>query len=267
MAGNSVVSKPSEVTPLANMLIGQAWEEIGGPKDVYLVATGTGATGAALVDEVDMIMFTGSTATGKKIMARAAETLTPVSLELGGKDPMIVLRDADLERAANVAVQYSMMNAGQVCQSVERVYVEEPVYDEFVSKVVEKTRRPAPGRSRRGRLGRRRRRDPPAAVGHRGAPRERRREQGRQGAGGRPPQGRCRPLLRADRDGRRGPHDGGDDRGDLRPDDADHEGARRGGGHPAGQRLARTASTPASSPRTSRRASGSPSGSRRGTPA
>jgi acyl-CoA reductase-like NAD-dependent aldehyde dehydrogenase len=148
MAGNSVVAKPSEVTPLANMLIGQAWEEIGGPKDVYLIATGAGGTGAALVDEVDMIMFTGSTATGKKIMARAAETLTPVSLELGGKDPMIVLKDADLERAANVAVQYSMMNAGQVCQSIERVYVEEPVYDEFVSKVVEKAgalRQGAPG--------------------------------------------------------------------------------------------------------------------------
>ena len=68
------------------------------------MATGGGATGAALVDEADMIMFTGSTKTGKKVMARAAETLTPVSLELGGKDPMIVLRDADLERAANAAV-------------------------------------------------------------------------------------------------------------------------------------------------------------------
>jgi acyl-CoA reductase-like NAD-dependent aldehyde dehydrogenase len=148
MAGNSVVAKPSEVTPLTNMLIADAWEEIGAPKDVYLVATGHGGTGAALVDEVDMVMFTGSTATGKKIMAQAAETLTPVSLELGGKDPMIVLRDADLERAANVAVQYAMLNAGQVCQSIERVYVEEPVYGEFVDKVVEKTkalRQGAPG--------------------------------------------------------------------------------------------------------------------------
>src|SRR5947209_5776364 len=93
-----------------------------------------------LVDEVDMIMFTGSTRTGKKVMERAAQTLTPVSLELGGKDPMIVLRDADLERAANAAAYYSMQNGGQTCISVERVYVEEPVYDQFVAKVTEKVR-------------------------------------------------------------------------------------------------------------------------------
>jgi len=113
-----------------------------------LVATGRGATGAALVDAADMIMFTGSTGTGKKIMAQAAETLTPVSLELGGKDPMVVLRDADLERAANTAVQWAMSNSGQICISVERVYVEEPVYDEFVDKVVGKVqalRQGAPG--------------------------------------------------------------------------------------------------------------------------
>ncbi|HWC25578.1 MAG TPA: aldehyde dehydrogenase family protein, partial [Solirubrobacteraceae bacterium] len=73
-----------------------------------------------------------------KVMARAAETLTPVALELGGKDPMIVLSDADLERAANLAVYYSMFNAGQTCISIERVYVEEPVYDAFVEKVVDK---------------------------------------------------------------------------------------------------------------------------------
>jgi acyl-CoA reductase-like NAD-dependent aldehyde dehydrogenase len=85
-----------------------------------------------------MIMFTGSTRTGKKIMAQAAERLIPVSLELGGKDPFIVLADADLERAANMAVQWSMSNSGQICQAVERVYVEEPVHDEFVSKVVQK---------------------------------------------------------------------------------------------------------------------------------
>jgi acyl-CoA reductase-like NAD-dependent aldehyde dehydrogenase len=87
-----------------------------------------------------MVMFTGSTATGKKVLARAAETLTPVSLELGGKDPMIVLSDADLERAANAAVYYSMQNSGQTCISIERVYVEAPVYDDFVAKVTEKAR-------------------------------------------------------------------------------------------------------------------------------
>jgi acyl-CoA reductase-like NAD-dependent aldehyde dehydrogenase len=83
-------------------------------------------------------MFTGSTATGRKVSERAARTLTPVGLELGGKDPMIVLRDADLEKAANAATWYSMQNGGQTCISVERVYVEEPIYDEFVQLVTEK---------------------------------------------------------------------------------------------------------------------------------
>ena len=81
-----------------------------------------------------MVMFTGSTETGRKVAERAARTLTPVSLELGGKDPMIVLADADLERAANAAVYYAMQNGGQTCISVERVYVEAPVYDEFVAQ-------------------------------------------------------------------------------------------------------------------------------------
>ena len=104
------------------------------------IATGRGATGAALIEQVDMIMFTGSTKTGKKVAEAAARRLIPASLELGGKDPMIVLSDADLERAANFATYYSMQNAGQTCISIERVYVEEPVYDEFVAKVSEKVR-------------------------------------------------------------------------------------------------------------------------------
>ena len=140
MAGNSVVLKPSEVAPLATLLIAEGIAEAGLPQDVMLVATGGGETGAALVDHADMIMFTGSGSTGKKVMARAAERLIPVSLELGGKDPMIVLKDANLERAANTAVQWAMSNSGQICMGVERVYVEEPVYDEFLQKVVEKTR-------------------------------------------------------------------------------------------------------------------------------
>ena len=110
-------------------------------------------------------------ATGKKVMERAAQTLTPVSLELGGKDPMIVLADADLERAANAAVYYAMQNGGQTCISVERVYVEEPIYDEFVAKVAEKVERAAPGRARRAGIGRRRRDDVPAAARHRRAAR------------------------------------------------------------------------------------------------
>ena len=140
MAGNAVVIKPSEVTPLATLMIGEALRECGLPEDVMPIATGRGETGAALIDYVDMVMFTGSPSTGKKVMARAAERLIPVSLELGGKDPMIVLADANLERAANLAVQWAMSNSGQICMGVERVYVEEPVYDEFVSKVLGKVR-------------------------------------------------------------------------------------------------------------------------------
>jgi acyl-CoA reductase-like NAD-dependent aldehyde dehydrogenase len=139
-AGNSVILKPSEVTPLTSLLLAEGLRECGLPDDVFQVATGRGPTGEALVDAVDMIMFTGSTDTGREVMARAAQTLTPVSLELGGKDPMIVLSDADLERAANAAVYYSMLNTGQTCISIERVYVEAPVYDAFVAKVTEKAR-------------------------------------------------------------------------------------------------------------------------------
>jgi acyl-CoA reductase-like NAD-dependent aldehyde dehydrogenase len=139
-AGNAVIFKPSEITPFSTMLMGECMREAGLPDGVMQVATGRGAAGAALIEHVDYVMFTGSVATGKKVAAEAAKTLTPHSLELGGKDPMIVLRDADLERAANGAVFWSMANGGQICQAIERVYVEEPIYDEFVSKVVEKTR-------------------------------------------------------------------------------------------------------------------------------
>jgi acyl-CoA reductase-like NAD-dependent aldehyde dehydrogenase len=139
-AGNSVILKPSEVTPLTSMVLAEGLRECGMPDGVFQVATGRGATGAALTDNVDMIMFTGSTRTGKMVAEAAAKRLIPCSLELGGKDPMIVLSDADLERAANVAVYYSMQNAGQTCISIERVYVEAPVYDEFVGKVTEKVR-------------------------------------------------------------------------------------------------------------------------------
>jgi acyl-CoA reductase-like NAD-dependent aldehyde dehydrogenase len=139
-AGNSVILKPSEVTPLTSLLLAEGLRECGLPDGVFGVATGRGGTGAALIEHVDMIMFTGSTRTGRKVAEAAAGRLIPCSLELGGKDPMIVLSDADLERAANVAVYYSMQNAGQTCISIERAYVEAPVYDEFVAKVSEKVR-------------------------------------------------------------------------------------------------------------------------------
>ena len=108
MAGNAVVLKPSEVTPLTNLLMGEAALECGAPARRLLGGRpARGARARALVDNVDMIHFTGSTATGRKIAVQAAERLIPVSLELGGKDPMIVLRDADLDRAANMAVQWA----------------------------------------------------------------------------------------------------------------------------------------------------------------
>jgi acyl-CoA reductase-like NAD-dependent aldehyde dehydrogenase len=139
-AGNAVILKPSEVTPLTSLLMAEGLRECGLPDDVLQIATGRGETGAALVEEVDMIMFTGSTRTGRKVAQAAAQRLIPASLELGGKDPMIVLSDADLDRAANFATYYAMQNAGQTCISIERVYVEEPAYDEFVAKVSDKVR-------------------------------------------------------------------------------------------------------------------------------
>jgi acyl-CoA reductase-like NAD-dependent aldehyde dehydrogenase len=139
-AGNAVILKPSQVTPLTSLLMAEGMRECGLPEGVYQVATGTGETGAAMIDAVDMVVFTGSTETGRKIMERAAHTLTPVSLELGGKDPMIVLADADVERAANAAAYYALQNGGQTCVSVERVYVEAPIYDDFVTRVADKVR-------------------------------------------------------------------------------------------------------------------------------
>jgi betaine-aldehyde dehydrogenase len=140
LAGAAVAVKPSEHTPLATREIVRGWREDLAAPAVLDCLTGAAAAGAALVDETDFIQFTGSTRTGRKIAQRAAERLIPYSLELGGKDAMIVLADADLERAANGAVWGAMANNGQACTSVERLYVEEPVYDEFVALVAERVR-------------------------------------------------------------------------------------------------------------------------------
>jgi acyl-CoA reductase-like NAD-dependent aldehyde dehydrogenase len=138
MAGAAVLFKPSEVTPLTWTELTRGWnEEIKAPPVLGCV-TGAGGTGAAVVDEVDMIQFTGSTATGRKIAARAGERLIPYSVELGGKDAMIVLDDADVDRAVGGAVWGGLWNSGQICISVERIYVQEKVYDEFVGKLAEK---------------------------------------------------------------------------------------------------------------------------------
>jgi acyl-CoA reductase-like NAD-dependent aldehyde dehydrogenase len=134
-AGCSVLLKPSERTPLTAELLLRGWLDSGAP-EVLALAQGARAVSEAVIDNSDFIQFTGSSATGMKVMERAARRLTPVSLELGGKDPMIVLEDADVELAAHAAVWGAMFNAGQTCVSVERVYVLEPVYEQFVDAVV-----------------------------------------------------------------------------------------------------------------------------------
>ena len=137
-AGNAVLLKPASLTPLTSLRMAEAMAECGLPDGVLQVVPGGPPTGEALIDAVDMVMFTGATDTGRRVMERAARTVTPVSLELGGKDPMIVLADADLERAANAALYYSLQNGGQTCISIERVYVEAAVHDPFVAKLSEK---------------------------------------------------------------------------------------------------------------------------------
>jgi acyl-CoA reductase-like NAD-dependent aldehyde dehydrogenase len=140
LAGNAVVIKPSELTPLATLRAVEAMNRVLAP-DVLQVVVGYGDTGGALVDHVDMICMTGSPETGRRVMERASRRLVPVLLELGGKDPMIVLRDADLDRAAKGAAWGGCMMTGQVCMSVERVYVEAPVAEAFTQKLVEEMSR------------------------------------------------------------------------------------------------------------------------------
>jgi succinate-semialdehyde dehydrogenase/glutarate-semialdehyde dehydrogenase len=138
-AGNAVVFKPSEYTPAVGAWLVDRFAEAVPGKPVFQLVTGLGPTGAALcASGVDKIAFTGSTATGKKVMAACAETLTPVLMECGGKDVLIVDADADLDAAADAALWGGMSNAGQTCVGTERVYAVEPVYDEFVAKLAAK---------------------------------------------------------------------------------------------------------------------------------
>ena len=141
MAGNAVVHKPSEVTPFSAVLLKELIEEAGFPQDLYQVIQGDGETGAALIESgVDKISFTGSVATGRKVGEACGRNLIPVTLELGGKDSMIVCADADLDRAADGAVRGSFFNSGHYCCGTERVYVPESIYEPFVEKVVAQTK-------------------------------------------------------------------------------------------------------------------------------
>ena len=141
VAGNAVVIKPSEFTPLAALELKSLLDAAGVPEEVFQVVLGDGTTGAALVEAaVDKIIFTGSVRTGKREAQTAASRLVPVLLELGGKDPMVVLDDADLAATSSAAVWGAFVNAGQTCLSVERCYVHRSLYEKFLAVCVEKTR-------------------------------------------------------------------------------------------------------------------------------
>ncbi len=140
-AGNTVVFKPSELTPLCGKILVECAQAAIPIPDVFSLVTGLGETGGALARaKVDKLAFTGSAATGRRVMAAAAENLTPVLLELGGKDPAIVAADADLERAAKSVAYGAFWNAGQACVGIERVFVVDSVHDDFVAKLVNQVR-------------------------------------------------------------------------------------------------------------------------------
>jgi succinate-semialdehyde dehydrogenase/glutarate-semialdehyde dehydrogenase len=141
VAGNAVVLKPSELTPLVALQLASLLHSAGVPKDVFQVVVGEGPAGAALMrSPIDKLIFTGSVATGKRIAVVAAERLLPVVLELGGKDPMIVLDDADIDVASSAAVWGAFVNVGQACLSVERCYVQRRFYDAFAEACARKTK-------------------------------------------------------------------------------------------------------------------------------
>ncbi|QGK71159.1 aldehyde dehydrogenase family protein [Allosaccharopolyspora coralli] len=153
-AGNSVVFKPSELTPGVGAWLARTFEEAVPDQPVFTVVTGFGETGAALCRSgVNKLAFTGSTATGKRVMATCAETLTPVLLEAGGKDAFIVDEDADLRAAAEAAVWGAMSNAGQTCVGVERAYVVDAVADKFLDQVATMAAELRPGGEPQANLG------------------------------------------------------------------------------------------------------------------
>ncbi|MEY3166141.1 MAG: hypothetical protein RLZZ291_658 [Actinomycetota bacterium] len=145
-AGNTVVFKPSEYTPAIGVWLEQTWQRIAPFADIFTVVTGTAETGVALTQSsVGKISFTGSTKTAKKVAATCAELMTPVVLECGGKDPVLVDRDADIKRAAEVTLWHAMSNAGQSCIGAERVYVHKDVADSFTRIIVELANKIKPG--------------------------------------------------------------------------------------------------------------------------
>lgn len=141
LAGCAVVIKPSEVTPRFVEPMMESIEKVPELAAVLQYVVGAGETGAALLEYVDMICFTGSVRTGRKVAVRAAERFIPAFLELGGKDPVVVLESSDLERATSAILVGSVLGVGHQCYSLERIYVAEPIFDEFVEKLTEKANR------------------------------------------------------------------------------------------------------------------------------
>src|SRR5882724_1987935 len=141
-AGNAVVCKTSDFTPHCGALIEKLFLDAGFPKNLVTVVQGGGEVGQALIEAApDKVLFTGSVATGRRVAEACAKRLVPSVLELGGKDAMIVLADADLDVAASAAVWGSYTNCGQVCLSVERLFVEQPAAERFITLCVEKTKK------------------------------------------------------------------------------------------------------------------------------
>ncbi len=141
VAGDGVVLKPSEVTPLIALRCKDVWDQAGLPADLFQVVNGGGATGAALIDAgIDFLVFTGGVATGRRVAAACGERLIPCVMELGGKAPLIVCADADVERAARAAVYGGFSNSGQACVAVERVYAHRDVADALTQRMTELTK-------------------------------------------------------------------------------------------------------------------------------
>lgn len=145
-AGNAVVFKPSEYTPAIGAFLEESWKRISPFKDVFTTITGDSSTGVALTESaVDKISFTGSTRTAKKVAAACATNMTPVVLECGGKDAVLIDRDADIAKAAEMTLWHAMSNAGQSCIGAERVYVHRQVAEQFKSEIIKRAKEVTPG--------------------------------------------------------------------------------------------------------------------------
>ncbi len=232
-AGNAVVFKPSELTPGVGVWLAESLREVVPDHDLLQVVIGGGETGAALCRaDIDKLAFTGSTRTAKVVMATCAENLTPVLIEAGGKDAMLVDDDADVDAAADAAAWGAFSNAGQTCTGIERVYVHDRVHDRFVAELTRRAGTIHAGTDAGGAD----RADDDAEPGRRRTPPRR----GRAGPGrpgrGRRGRRRGRPVHPADRARRRARGLRRGPRGDLRADRHRAPGAGHGRGRRAGQR-------------------------------